>query len=341
MNLLYLGANSGTSLHRFNAMTRLGHTARLIEPESFVPSGKLAAKFHYETGGKFCHKAVGAKILAQLGEEEFDLVWVDGGRYVGPNLIRDLRKRAKAILNYNHDDPFGKRDRASWLTYLAAVPAYDLVAVVRVENIREAKDRGARRVEHVYRSSDEVAHAPREITADERAKWGSEVVFVGTALDDRAKFMTTLLSLGVPLSIFGNMWDRRKEWPLLEPAWKGPGTTRDDEYSAAILASKIPLGLLSARNRDLHTTRSLEIPAMGALFCAERTSEHLYLYEEDEEAIFWSTAEECAQKCNDLLKDDERRSRIAAAGHQRALANGHTNEKTIAKLMRIALGDEG
>ena len=91
--------------------------------------------------------------------------------------------------------------------------------------------------------------------------------------------------------------------------------------------------MLSHENRDLHTTRSLEIPAIGSLFLGERTSEHLALYREDEEAVFWSSPEECAQKSLALLKDPARIQRIAQAGHARALANGNFNEQMISRVM--------
>lgn len=119
--------------------------------------------------------------------------------------------------------------------------------------------------------------------------------------------------------------------------WRGPGLHEDRDYAAAILASKVCLGLLSKGNRDKHTTRSLEIPSLGGLFCAERTSEHLALYEEDREAVFWSSAEECAEKCLALLKDEPRRRAIAEAGHRRALKNGWFNEKVLARILERAM----
>ena len=67
----------------------------------------------------------------------------------------------------------------------------------------------------------------------------------------------------------------------------GPAIYGDD-YLKAIQLAKVSLGLLSKGNRDLHTTRTFEIPYCGGLLCAERTSEHLQLYQEDVEAVYWS-----------------------------------------------------
>jgi hypothetical protein len=73
----------------------------------------------------------------------------------------------------------------------------------------------------------------------------------------------------------------------------------------------------------------LEIPALGALLCAERTDEHLAMYREGEEALFWDSAEECARICLEALRDEERRKRIAAAGLARSIANGYHNENAM------------
>ncbi len=99
------------------------------------------------------------------------------------------------------------------------------------------------------------------------------------------------------------------------------------------------LGLLSKGNRDLHTTRSLEIPALGGLLCAERTSEHLHLYVEGEEALFWADAAECAAVCRDILEDEPRRLKIAAAGHARSIANGNHNEVVMNSVFERLFND--
>ena len=183
-----------------------------------------------------------------------------------------------------------------------------------------------------------MAHAPRELGAEQHRRFASEVVFVGTWMPERGPFMAELIRYGVPLSIWGNRWQKAPEWLQLAPHWRGPGLDTDDDYAAAILAAKISLGLVAKNVHDQHTTRSMEIPALGGLFCAERTREHLALYEEGREAVFWSDAAECAKQCMALLADEPRRKAIAAAGHARALRNGHYNERVMARILDAATG---
>jgi spore maturation protein CgeB len=333
MNILYLGPNSGTTKHRADALARLGHHVEIINPAGFLPQNQLLAKLNWETGYVYMEGLVRQKVLERIGERRYDLTWVDSGHHVGPSLIAELKRRGSPVLNLNVDDPYGKRDRLLWSCYLKAVPAYDLIVVVRSENVLEAKARGAKKVMLVYRSADEIAHTPRVLTAEDHAQWDSEVAFVGTWMPERGPFMVKLLDAGVPLSIRGERWQKSPEWPKFKDVWKGPNTKTDDEYAKAIQCAKICLGLLSKGNRDLHTTRSLEVPYLGGLLCAERTPEHQTLYCEGEEAVFWADAEECAALCLKLLADEPRRREIARRGQVRCIENGTLNEPIMAKII--------
>ena len=337
MKILYLGTQSGTSLHRRTALERLGHQVRHIDPEASLPKDFLRAKLRYESGALLSEWRVARDVLAQVGRESFDLVWVDHGRCVGPALIERLRRNSTSVLNLNVDDPYGWRDRLSWLLYRKAVRHYDLVCVVRQPNVEEAQALGSRDVMWVWRAADEVAHAPRTPTPEDRKKYGSDVAFVGTYFPERGPFLVELVKRGVPLSIYGDHWQKAPEWPLLEPYWRGPSSRSDHEYALMVQCAKVVLGLLSKGNRDLHTTRSAEVPLLGGVFCAERTWEHEALYLDGKEAVFWSDAAECAAACRDLLADDALRRSIASAGRARCIANGTLNEKVAEAVLQRAI----
>jgi hypothetical protein len=110
-----------------------------------------------------------------------------------------------------------------------------------------------------------------------------------------------------------------------------------DDYVKAIKAAKMCIGLVSKGNRDLHTSRSAEIPYIGSLLCAERTVEHMAMYREDKEAVFWSTVEECAEKCFSLLKNESKRHAIAQAGRERCIRSGYLNEPIMETILKALL----
>lgn len=356
MKILYLGQNSGTSKHRKDALVRLGHQVVHLDPFALLPWNRTISLWQWRTGSLGLAEVLRRRVLRSLGEtgselatsgmagvdlSPFDLAWIDQGSLVSPRLVRDLKASIPRVLCYTIDDPFGGRDKMRWRQFFNALPSYDLLVVVRACNIQEAYDHGAHKVLRVFMSADEVAHAPRQLTDDDRRQWQSEVAFVGTAFPERGPFLAELVRLGVPLTIYGNRYQRLPQWPQLRPFWRPTNADSADDYARAIDAAKVCLGLLSKGNRDQHTTRSMEIPSLGGLLCAERTPEHLGLYEEDHEAVFWDTPEECATNCFALLADPERREAIAAAGRQRYLKNPWRNMAVVQAILNAAMAPSG
>jgi spore maturation protein CgeB len=336
LSILYLGRDTGTSRHRALALARLGHSVCVVDPHQFLPRTPFTGIWTWHTGGLFLEGRIGRQVLAGLPNQNFDLVFVDSGELIGPSLMTELKNRYGTVINYNLDDPFGTRDGKRWRLYLTALKLYDLIVVVRDCNVPEAYAAGASKVLRVDRTADEIAHKPTGISASESEKWKSEVSFIGTWMPERGSFMAKLISLGVPLSIYGDRWQKAPEWQDLRAHWRGPGLY-DDSYAKVIQCTKVSLGLLSKGNRDLVTQRSFEIPHLAGVLCAERTSEHLKLYDENSEALFWDGPEECAEKCKQLLRDERLRKAIAAAGRERCLRNRTTNQDVLTLILNEAM----
>jgi spore maturation protein CgeB len=338
MRIAYLGSNWGTSLHRAEALKRIGHRVFLIDPRDYLPSSKWVGRWLYYTGGFGVNHLFDRPIVAKVQQIQPDLVWIAQLEYLGCGLLKKLQSISTGpIINYTNDDPFGGRDGPRFRKYLQTVRYYDLLVVMRTVNILEAKMAGARRVLRIFMSADEVAHRPRTLSTDDRRIFSSDVAFVGTWMPERGPFLKELIERNVPLAIWGDRWHKAPQWKALRPFWRGPALYDDDSYAKAIQAAKVNLGLLSKGNRDLHTRRSMEIPALGGLLCAERTVEHQTLYKENVEAVFWSNAEECAAKSLALLADRERRNAIANAGQTRIRHNRNFNETAVKTIIATAI----
>jgi spore maturation protein CgeB len=191
-------------------------------------------------------------------------------------------------------------------------------------------------------SYDEEFHKPFASASEVPAAFRSEVAFVGTWMryEKRDEFLHELVQQGVPISIWGDRWEKSPLFSKLKPYWRGRALTGRD-YVASLQGAKICLGLLSKGNRDMHTMRSLETPFAGGLICAERTPEHEKLYSEGEEAVFWSDATECAAVCKRLLADDTERERIRAAGTRRVLTLNVGNEDVGRRVVEAILPGQG
>ena len=339
-NILYLGHNYGTSRHRAEALRRLGNKVELIDLWDFLPKIKIIrdviGKLIIETGAVWIEPYIQQRLLAHIKNRYFDVVWSDQCVFCGPTTTTALRNHSDYMVTYAIDDPFGTRDKNRFTLYSNSISLYDLVVVVREPNVAEAYGLGARNVMRVFRSADEIAHRPLRLTPEIEKRWASKVVFIGTWMPERGPFLARLLSLGIPLTLYGDRWHKANEWCVLKKVWKGPSLL-DDAYSQANQAAKICIGLLSKGNRDEHTSRSVEIPYIGSLLCAKRTFEHLAMYRENEEAVFWRTPEECAAKCFMFLSDESRRKSVAKSGRARCLHNGYLNEPIMETVLNTLI----
>lgn len=340
MNILYIGRNSGTAIQRIEALRRLGHKVTLIDArgalENLVVPFALVSAWGVKTGALGLDGLVRRYLAAQANGATFDLVFVDHGELLGPASVNELKKLGRIVINYNQDNPYVPRDGHKWRQFLKVLPLYDLAVTPRASSVEPARRAGARRVIAVNFAADEAVHRPIELSAEDRARYDAKVAFVGTWMPERGPFLLRLIERGVPLRIYGTRWNSAPEYEKLRPHIAS-GHLEGDDYVKAIRGASIAIGLLSKGNQDLHTTRSLEIPAIGTLLCAERTSEHLAMYQDGAEAVFFDSVDECADLCLALLAQPDRIEKIAEAGLRRVWRNGDFNEKLLGKMLDAAL----
>lgn len=333
--ILYIGPWSGTARQRIQAFERLGHAVTVVDPNLVTPPFRLAYFWNFHTGVLGMSWLYDRYIASRTKGMEFDFAFVDHGELVSRKAVRAFKKIAKVVLNYNQDNPYVARDGRRWRLFLQALPFYDLIATHRASSAEAARRAGASAVLQVREAADEAVHRPIDLTDEDRARFSSKVAFVGTWFPERGPFLLRLIELGVPLRIYGARWNKAPEYEKLRPHVV-LGNLEGDDYVKAIRGASIAIGLLSKGNEDLHTTRSFEIPAIGTLFCAERTSDHVAMYDDGVEAVFFDSPEECAKLCLSLLDDPARIERMAAAGLARVRRNGDFNEKLLTKLLDAA-----
>ena len=331
MTILFFGFHdeSSTARHRAEAFRRLGHDVTILcAQEAIEPycKNRILNAVHYRTGYALLRSVVMRWVLSQVRGKRFDMCFVDGGELLSLASLSALRQHTPKIVLFNHDDSTGLCDGNRFHTMRKALPGYDACLVVRPFNVAEFERLGARHVVHVFRSYDEVMHAP-PAPGPIPPQFDNDVVFIGRNIPNEGRdvFLLELITQGIKPAIWGDNWKESPHWAKLAPYWKG-GSISGQDYANAMHHARICLGMLSKGNRDEHTTRTMEVPFAGGLLCAERTPEHRQLYAEGREAVFWSDASECAALCKRLLAHPDEIARIKQAGHQRVLRNKVGNE---------------
>lgn len=337
-HILYVGAlfQGSTALHRMRALEDVGATVRPIDtypPEAARRDASLPERIRRKLFGMRDLAGVNRAIRAALAEERFDALWIDKGIVIEPATLAEVRRRQPGcrIVGYSPDDMMNPVNQTR--QFVACLPHYDVYFTTKSFGVVELQALGAPRAEFVGNAFDPEVHRPIDLSPDERAALGGPVGFIGQWEPDRAGDLCFLAESGIDVRVWGPSWERLERRPPRlrvegRPMWH-------DDYARAICAFDINLCFLRKANRDLQTTRSVEIPACGAFMLAERTDEHLALFEEGREAEFFGDRDELLSKTRYYLEHPVERRRIAAAGRARCLASGYRNQDRALHMLDV------
>jgi spore maturation protein CgeB len=327
MRILYVGdLNPNTTCRmRFDAMKVLGHEVNGI---NFLPNGPLSGIAYYTWGVSwklrhpFDFYGVNSAIIREVRQRPYDVLWIDKGNSIRPSTLRTVRELSGAtkIVGYSPDDMAARHNNSEY--FLKGLRHYDLYLTTKSYGVAELKDLGCARVEFSGNAYDPTIHRPIGLSETDRVRFGADVGFVGSYERDRAMQILYLANAGIPVRVFGDMWDNFAESKHLLRPHEPP--VYGDDYARVLCATKINLCFLRKANRDRQTQRSIEIPACGGFMLAERTSEHSSLFVEGREAEFFSSPSELKQKIEEYLANDMRREAIAAGGRKRCITGRYS-----------------
>ena len=340
MKILYVSQLSpnDSAQYRAWALERQGHTVVTINLFEYVPGNALLGKVAFRAQmGPWVWK-LNRDILAAAERERPDIFWADKALGLWPKTLDTLRKMGVATVSYMIDNAFGPRRDPGWRLYMKAIPHYDLHVVQRDKNVADYRERGARDVLKIQTAYEPTLHFPPP------EGWGEKdrdrgVSFIGTSYDDRPQFLTRLWrECGFPVVINGDrMWNARMDPEAAKALYENRELYGKD-YREAIWRSKINLSFITHSNQDEFVHKSFEIAACGGFLLAERSDGHMKKFVENEEAVFFTGFDECAEKIRRYLPDVEARERIARAGYARAVRDGYHNDAQVARIVERLSG---
>lgn len=332
MRVLYIGQlrPGSTSLARMTCLQRLGLECHPFDVTPFYRMGNrversLLARFQIGRGVR----ALNAQLLRGTHSNAFDIVWIDKGVLIYPETLSVLRSRAahRFAVHYTPDPQLVHHKSRH---FRACIPIYDLAVTTKTFEIDLYKVHGVRDLLLVQQGYGErFAQAAEARTADNGFSY--DVCFIGHCEEHYAARLRAATS-AAPAAVWGPGWTRyarRHDW--IRPHVKGDGIW-GDEYPQALMRSRIALGLLSKQIPETTTTRTFEIPATATFMLAERTADHLALFEEGIEVEFFSSDEEMRDKIRFYIANEAARTTIARAGRQRCLTSGYSD---TAQLQRV------
>jgi spore maturation protein CgeB len=335
VKILYVGQLSpnDSAQYRAWALERLGHVVVTLNLFDYQPGSALLRKVvHRAQMGPWVMR-LNRDIVAAVERERPEVFWADKLLGLWPETLDRLRGMGIATVSYMIDNAFGPRRDPGWRLYMKDIPHFDLHVVQRDKNIADYMECGAHDVIKIQTAYEPTIHFPVP------GRWSDEdrdrgVSFIGTSYDDRPEFLTRLWrECGFPVVISGDrMWNVRLDAEAAKRLYSGT-ELYGREYREAVWRSKINLSFITHSNQDEFVHKSFEIAACGGFLLAERSAGHEARFREDEEAVFFTGFEECAEKIRRYLPDEAARERIAKAGRARAVRDGYSNDAQMAKIV--------
>ncbi|APW47774.1 CgeB family protein [Rhodoferax antarcticus] len=334
------------------ALTRLGHEVGEFKWHpyfSFEPHARLGALVK-----RVQNKFVTGPVLTQINRDfvakacEFrpDIVFVYRGTHIEASALQAVRAAVPGcvLVGYNNDDPFAPaQPKYLWRHFMAAIPHYDLMLAYRHANVEAFRVAGAKRVELMRSWYVADRNYPVELSDEERAKFSTDVVFVGHyEPDQRLDYLEEIVRQGYSLRLFGPT----KYWakPLaqsqllrhLAPTRMVWGT----DYNRALCGAKVALCFFSKLNRDTYTRRCFEIPATRTLMLSEYSDDLASLYIEGVEADYFRNCDEMIDKIKFYLLHPNVAQKLAVAGHIKVQRAGHDIDSRFKSFLALPMVSE-
>jgi spore maturation protein CgeB len=336
--ILMLGAFSPGSLENYY---KTGFEKHDVAIETFGLADKFYAILNRSIVNKvinklspdFYYSQINEALLRFIEKKRYDVILVFKGMELFPDTVKQLKKHAEIIANYNPDHPFVFFFPGSGNNHvLKSIPYYDVhfsYARNIVKKLQKDFNKPAYCVPFGYDSNVALPYN------DSQSAYAGRILFIGAYDKLRAKYLNKLKSSW--LDIYGDdKWGSRSVLSqYLRKAYRNKSLYGND-YSSAVASSVGILNILRKQNlvEDSHNMRTFEVPGYGGVLIAERTSEQMEYFEENNEAIFFSSAEELGDKMEFLATHPDTAESIKQAAYQKSISAGYSYDHRSSQLLQ-------
>lgn len=341
MKILSIGAFStygisNTCLHRHWALEKIGQTDMV---DITCPPNLMSRIFSFlfrrcNVPVNYPYYEVNKKVLRQIEQNHYDLIWIDKGVQLSPRTLRRIKEIQKGaiIVGYSPDNMVVRHNQSPY--FINSIKYYDYYVTTKSYTVDDLYKMGVPHVLFVNNAFESTFHHPYVLDEVEKKRLGGKIGFIGAWEKERFEYILYLAEHGVSVRVWGG--GRWLKYQNMNPNLQiEPCGLFTEDYNKALSAFDISLCFLRKINFDLQTTRTMEIPACGSMLMAERTKEHLQLFEEDKEAVFFSSKQELLEKCQYYLNHPKLIKNISNAGLMRCKTSGYSNVDTIKRVLEV------
>jgi spore maturation protein CgeB len=318
-------------MYRLAAMERIGQEVQTFDFCTYVPRSSILKSLRSRFPIGPLISQVNRALRKAVHAFHPDVVWFDKPMHFTPETMQAIRQSGAQIAFYVQDGPFGPRKDGYWRQFYRVYRMADLHCLVREADVARYRSWGLPWIKTMF-SFDPAIHFPPPADWSD-ANRERDLSYIGHPHEERPAFLLSLAeNHGLPLSIDGNGWQHIFSPQQLQ-RYVRHGQLLGDKYREHIWESKINLSFVTQQNEDDIAHKSVEIAACAGFLLALRTEGHLALLEEDREAVFFSSVEECAEKARFYLARADLREAIGQRAQERAVRSGYDNDTQLTRIL--------
>jgi spore maturation protein CgeB len=359
MKILFVGTveQGQTSRMRLDVLRDFGHEVRAVDSLARWSAVSRASRVaqQWSCRGPVID-ALNADFSSAVTTFRPNLVWAEKQQYLDAESLERARTLGAVLVHYTPDPYFTlawKRTRLSD----AAMPLYDALVTSKKYELDQYRALN-RQVIYMPLGFGDRDHRPLAPANQRDARrFSSDISFLGGWEPRREALLSDLGErVACDMKLWGYGWEHVRDGRVTPRRWammrrnaggvsysvrKNPAIARAlqggevyaAEYAYALSGARISIGFLRQICPDQHTTRTFEIPACGSMLLADRSEEHLDMFEEGVEAEFFASTEELVEKAQFYLANESSRAKIALAGFRRCHDGGYSYSARMQMVM--------
>lgn len=308
----------------------LGYTTEYI---SYTPQRTLVTRFLLSIQKYSLLPDIAAynqKVIRTCEKYQPSLVFVSKGVYLYPSTIKAIKEvvNKTIIVCFHPDDPGSNNPITSNSLIINSIPEYDYYFIWGKKFFPKLTSLGAQQIYYLPFGYDKNLIPPWEPCTKNRY----EISFIGNGDRERRKWLKSFSNqnLKAPISVFGTHYKAYNNVKLYPPVY-------DATYFEIFRNSKININILRSQNKGALNMRTFDIPASGGFMLHEMSEEAAQIFRPNVEAVYFSSPEELADKCNYYLKHDGVREKITYQGYLKAKQEHsyHNRMQEVIKLVNL------
>lgn len=271
-------------------------------------------------------------ILEGINERPIDILICLAQAPVSPRLLNELRSRGIITVMWFVEDC------RRFHTWKAIAPFFDYMFLIQNGQwLKDVEAAGASRAVYLPVGCDPDLHRPLNLTAEEKARYGSDISFLGAGYNNRRHMFAYLANRN--FKIWGTEWPNCMPFSkLLQEAGR---RLEPEEYIKIFNASAVNLNLHSSMERDgvepfgdFVNPRTFELASCGAFQLVDERTHLKEMFTPGVELATFTNAQEMQEKIDYYLARPAERLEMTLRARERALSE-HTYQHRLKQMLEI------